>query len=812
MGHLFEWTRALSEPANNRPIYSDQVFSFGLQRPDIVFAPAELAPSLSDRHSITFWLRHAQLSSPARPDSGKPEPEVRDHHTKEHLACVTAKGSAEHIYALFVRNCKLNLMLRPDLLHGAGLEWRWRSNLNELCDDTWHLYTINVDLHKSSAVLYIDGQPQETVRPIKLRAKTNKQTTSDQLLSVGACWNGKRAVPYGHLNGSIAGLQVLHGGLDEPELIACLAAASDAGLALASRAQLESTGGSNLGRELELNNLIQLRQVSLVAFSPGWMTSNGPTEYSLTLNGSTDCGSLDTAEGAAIEPLKIRVELEWPQSPPTIVLGGSVGVLRNRSALSSGISLLEQLEVRTSPEFVALEGCSLLPVSDGSPEQAWLDEPEEQLLMPSSDEFDAAKLFWHQTRAGVLIFGLAEPANYQALLRKLVYRVSANWVPPSADERSFSLICSAANGLLVSNEHQFTIQLERPVSIPPSQAGHVSLLAKSGKPANQLSWSDGSLESASQVVSFDQSRRLDRIGMAFLVFIISLVVIVVIITLANLRNPHIRSPVAELYEEQSDSEAESVYSVAARPSTTYHDIDSAVAACRRSTRSREIGEEEEREPTSDGPRSRSARIVRCARKLASERSSATEESLAWDNELYLNGYAQDSEAEIVLNPLVHALGEHKTMTVAELRSGGSASMSACSRRRNHDEFVCQSPIEDHEDMLAMDEYTSGSESSYDSSLSESSLESDFECPRSRSRSGSTSETTDTGSPAYPCNKRHTRSREATPPSSLDGVTYELYHRHHVHHACIRRQRQRQRQLASERSSQPCRCQRARSPI
>lgn len=101
-----------------------------------------------------------------------------------------------HHYAVFVRNCRLILLLRRDFSDGdlnifRPAEWRWK--LPQVCDDVWHHYAVEVKF--PDVQLYVDGQMFKTERknpeiiddwPLHPTKGINTTVT------VGACWQGKK--------------------------------------------------------------------------------------------------------------------------------------------------------------------------------------------------------------------------------------------------------------------------------------------------------------------------------------------------------------------------------------------------------------------------------------------------------------------------------------------------------------------------------------------------------------------------------------------------------------------------------------------
>lgn len=97
--------------------------------------------------SISTIFRHHPVAS-------------NDKHTKEHIICSADDHKMNrHHMALFVRNCRLILLLRKNFNEGdlnifSPAEWRWK--IPEVCDNEWHHYTVNVDIPKVD--LFIDGR------------------------------------------------------------------------------------------------------------------------------------------------------------------------------------------------------------------------------------------------------------------------------------------------------------------------------------------------------------------------------------------------------------------------------------------------------------------------------------------------------------------------------------------------------------------------------------------------------------------------------------------------------------------------------
>lgn len=99
-----------------------------------------------------------------------------------------------HHFSLFVRNCRLILLLRRefgdgDLKSFRPAEFRWK--LPQVCDGAWHHYAVSMQF--PDAQLYVDGHPVPAT-------KNNPEIIDDwplhnshglnTSLTVGACWQG----------------------------------------------------------------------------------------------------------------------------------------------------------------------------------------------------------------------------------------------------------------------------------------------------------------------------------------------------------------------------------------------------------------------------------------------------------------------------------------------------------------------------------------------------------------------------------------------------------------------------------------------
>ena len=156
-----------------------------------------------------------------------------------------------HHASLFIRNCKLVLLLRRDYREDERnvfkpAEWRW--SVPQVCDHRWHHYAVSVS--PEGAELYLDGelwQPQqnnpEIIDDWPLHPAADLKTS----LTVGACWHGSEMKMKHVLRGYLAGLSVLVGKREHSEVLKCLVQCSES-------LQLPATNLLEPGMEMVTNS------------------------------------------------------------------------------------------------------------------------------------------------------------------------------------------------------------------------------------------------------------------------------------------------------------------------------------------------------------------------------------------------------------------------------------------------------------------------------------------------------------------------------------------------------------------------------
>lgn len=136
-----------------------KAYLFDGQKTAITIAPDLIKPQQLEKSTISFWMRHGEMQE------GKVD---KTHLSKENILCSSDESSERltviqlyypgyfqlfsemkrHHFALFVRNCKLELLIRRESMAKKPnsfkpAEWRWK--LAEVCDNKWHQYSISIN-------------------------------------------------------------------------------------------------------------------------------------------------------------------------------------------------------------------------------------------------------------------------------------------------------------------------------------------------------------------------------------------------------------------------------------------------------------------------------------------------------------------------------------------------------------------------------------------------------------------------------------------------------------------------------------------
>ncbi|XP_019637680.1 PREDICTED: calsyntenin-1-like isoform X10 [Branchiostoma belcheri] len=529
-----EWTQSLPTDEGHE---GDQVFSFDGRQTGVQIPEGVVPKNLTNQFTIATWMKHRETFG----------------GDKETILCKSDKKELNrHHYSLYVHNCKLMFLLRHD---GGDLEtfrpaeFHWK--IPQVCDKQWHHYAITVDFPEVN--LYVDGIPYSPflvtddwpLHPSKF----------DTRLTLGACWQGGDQEMSQFFRGELAGLLIHPGKTETRRVISCL---------------------HNCNESLEFHSFDETGPGSEVHFNPdqtqlflrGEFTPKNPDNEAYTLDKYTKVLQKVAYQNGRQFPtpgmraLKIHTEvncfddetcIEVPDvdayvmvlhpEEPTINLSGTDHLARRVTELDQGVTPFRDLrivstivrDVEEEEEEELQEGgaTEVTPISHNLDAcQITVDPPlesgKEELTVPKED---LARLRLEKSAAtnGLVIKGVDTIANYEDILRKVVYR---NSKAGDYFDRVLKLKCSEMNGRYESNEYAVELKVLHTLNVANPES-HVKVAAVAHNVPAQFVQSKSVVHEAAvprqvpQVVASSQSANVVTslvivICVGFLIFMIVL--------------------------------------------------------------------------------------------------------------------------------------------------------------------------------------------------------------------------------------------------------------------------------------------------
>ncbi|XP_074603874.1 calsyntenin 1 isoform X2 [Brevipalpus obovatus] len=493
-----EWTRDLPTDEGHE---SDQIFEFDGSTSAVAIPESVLDHNLTDKFAISFWMKH------------EPPLDHTNKHIKEHILCnADDHKKNRHHFALFVRNCRLILLLRREFNQEKRTifkpaEWRWK--LTEVCDGKWHHYSVNVQFPEIQ--LYLDGQlfknnpnNPEIVDDWPLHAMKGVNTT----LTVGACWEGKANKMNFHFRGFLAGLGVMRGSIESPEVLSCLHQCRES-------LQMPPPDSMDSGTDIYINHvgseiLLEGKDAIDVEDMLSQITYTNSREYptpgrrSLQLSTTIRCSNEKSVKVPTIDSYIMVL----PPEQPTISLNGTPNLAREYEAFTQGIDLLSTVSILINHEIETdddsgdddgdddstnsiddtafggassaedlvntnnnngksnpsiskqiskllnvhkVDTCSILVYPPLNPDHEFFRLPVNYMARLG--------LQYTESKDGIVIHGAETVRGYQEILREIVY---FNRKPAYYLNRAFKLSCSELNGRFVSNDYTQTLTVIHP--------------------------------------------------------------------------------------------------------------------------------------------------------------------------------------------------------------------------------------------------------------------------------------------------------------------------------------------------------------
>ncbi|KAH9409789.1 Calsyntenin-2 [Tyrophagus putrescentiae] len=486
-----EWIRDLPTDEGRE---SDQIYEFDGASNSVLVPEDVFDHNLTSKFSVSFWMKH------------EPPLDQSNKHIKEHIICnADDHKKNRHHYSMFVRNCRLIMLLRREFNQEKHTvfkpaEYRWK--LAETCDNEWHHYSVSMDF--PDATLYIDGNKfhntttnPEIVDDWPLHAVKDVKTT----FSVGACWEGKKAKMNFHFRGFLAGLSILRGQTESPEVLRCLHRCKE-GLHQPSADSIESgidilTNSDSTSILVNGKESIDVEDViSQISYSN---TREYPTPGRRSLKLST---SISCANGKSLKiPQVDSYVMVMPAEQPTIAINGTPNLAREYESFMQGIELFNSISIFVNQDNDGEEGETENEIDEGTADDGEegaangdvpagiskligehkLDScniqvypplnPDHEYFRVPTNMMEHLEIRHKETKDGIVIFGADSVHNYQQILRQLIY---FNRKPAYYLNRAFKLSCSELNGRFSSNDYIQTLTVihpkVEPTDVPPQQS------------------------------------------------------------------------------------------------------------------------------------------------------------------------------------------------------------------------------------------------------------------------------------------------------------------------------------------------------
>lgn len=340
-----------------------------------------------------------------------------------------------HHYAVFVRNCRLILLLRRDFGDGdlnifRPAEWRWK--LPQVCDDTWHHYTLNVRF--PDVELLVDGLPAEVAPEVIDDWPLHPARDVNTTLVLGACWQGAEGGTKHGMHGQLAGLGLL---LQDtlPATGALCAVRCREGLSVGAGPLLHRvTVEGDDGADLET----LLRKVTYSA------ARTAPTPGRRNLHVATTVTCVDGGTLTAL-PVESYLMVSAPRAPRVLLQGGGE-TARDYAHFRAGVRVFPDVRLQVRQAKVPrVDACGVTVYPALNPDH------ESLAVSENLAQYDIRATI---TRDGAQFAGADSTHHYETALRSLVY---TNRKPAYYLNRVFKLTCSELDGRFASDEFVQTV-------------------------------------------------------------------------------------------------------------------------------------------------------------------------------------------------------------------------------------------------------------------------------------------------------------------------------------------------------------------
>merc|ERR1719322_2372017 len=418
--------------------------------------------------TLATWMRH------------KPIDDGTDKHRKEHIICkADDHRKNRHHMALFVRNCKLVLLLRREYIEGEEntfrpAEWRWK--MPHVCDYEWHHYAVNVDFPEVE--LIVDGEKWSSESKIGHEGSGNHVQDNPEIIddwplhpagdintkvTIGACWQGSESSYRHQLRGYLAGLAYLPGSNENEDVLKCLHQCAES-LQIPAVTNSMSSGMEMVidskGSVVKVDGKTAKDVASMVQRVAYLNTREFPVPGRRIARLETQ---LECENHKTIHLEDERVDVDVISVPePTIRISGTDDISRDYEDFKLGVRIFADVHILMTTSSSSggepvngienrLDHCAVTVSPPLNPDHESIDVPEDLLR--------SLKITGTVSLLGAEFSGAEMIYNYERLLRQVTY---TNKKPAYYLNRQFKIACSELNGRFISNEYVQTLTVIHP--------------------------------------------------------------------------------------------------------------------------------------------------------------------------------------------------------------------------------------------------------------------------------------------------------------------------------------------------------------
>lgn len=404
-----------------------------------------------------------------------------------------------HHMALFVRHCRLILLLRKNYNDGdlnifLPAEWRWK--IPQVCDNEWHHYTITVDLPKVE--LYIDGvkfianqedrhSNPEVIDDWPLHAAQGINTT----LTIGACYQSSENRLKHGFRGDISSIKLNVRQVLNEDDIKCgmncaerLLSPDEHFMEPEQQVQMntqmneitiEGSNRQNIEQLLQKIQYINDKvdptigrrniQVSTTVSCPMKKAIRLPTidTFIMISDGGSASNNSDHEQSMTTSDYTDNLQSVSDDQRPQIIISGNQNNLVSYPDIKNGVKFLENLNIaiytmdQIQENLQKLDSCSVnvFPNLNSDHEEITLSR-DMKVDLDVSPQLDIKT---NINKDGVEMVGYDSVANYLHILRSLVY---INRKPAYYLNRVFKLSCSQLGDRFRSAEFTLTLTVLHP--------------------------------------------------------------------------------------------------------------------------------------------------------------------------------------------------------------------------------------------------------------------------------------------------------------------------------------------------------------